>query len=64
MLDIETKYFSASDYDKFMIEILNGKKKEKELFDKSNSSGFIDKSDLDKKIATLAAKVKPKLEQD
>ena len=64
MLDTETKYFSASDYDKFMIEMLNGKKKEKELFDKSNSSGFIDKSDLDKKIATLAAKVKPKLEQD
>ena len=64
MLDIETKYFSASDYDKFMIEMLNGKKKEKELFDKCNSSGFIDKSDLDKKIATLAAKVKPKLEQD
>ena len=64
MLDIETKYFSASDYDKFLIEMLNGKKKEKELFDKSNSSGFIDKSDLDKKIATLAAKVKPKLEQD
>ena len=64
MLDIETKYFSASDYDKFMIEMLNGKKKEKELFDKSNSSGFIDKSDLDKKIAILAAKVKPKLEQD
>ena len=64
MLDIETKYFSASDYDKFTIEMLNGKKKGKELFDKSNSSGFIDKSDLDKKIATLAAKVKPKLEQD
>ena len=47
-----------------MIEMFNGKKKEKGLFDKSNSSGFIDKSDLDKKIATLAAKVKSKLEQD
>ena len=47
-----------------MIEMLNGKKKEKGLFDKSNSSGFIDKSDLDKKIAKLAAKVKSKLEQD
>ena len=40
-----------------MGEILNGNKKEKRLFDKSNSSGFIDKSHLYTKIATLAAKV-------
>ena len=45
-----------------MSEILNPKKNEKGLFDKSDSSRFINKSDLDKKIATPVAKVVSKVE--
>ena len=61
---IETKYFTASDYNKFTDEILNAKIKEKGLVDKSDTSGFIDNSDLDKKIAILAIKAELKAKQD
>ena len=61
---IETKYFTASDYNKFTDEILNAKIKEKGLVDKSDISGFIDNSGLDKKIAILAIKAELKAKQD
>ena len=41
------KHFTTSDYNKFTVEILNAKIKEKGLVDKSDISGFIDNSDLD-----------------
>ena len=49
-------HFILSDYNKFMGEILITKIKEKGLVHKSDTSEFIDNSDFDKKMATLAAK--------
>ena len=62
--DIESKYFTTSKYNKFMNEIIGNKMKEKELVKKSDISGFINNSDLDNKIATLATKAELKAEQD
>ena len=58
------KHFTTSDYNKFTVEILNAKIKEKGLVDKSDISGFIDNSDLDSKIATLATEAELKSKQD
>ena len=52
--DIEAKYFTTSDYNKFTNKILKKKVKESGLVDKPNIFGFIDNSDLDNKIAALA----------
>ena len=60
---IEAKYFTTSGYKKFTGKIVHKKIKEKELVDKSDIFGFIDHSNLDKKIATLAIK-KLKSEQN
>ena len=53
ILYIEVRYCTTSDYNKFTYEILDTKIKEKELVNKF-VSGFIDNSDLNKKIVTLA----------
>ena len=53
----------ASDYNKFMGKILD-KIIKKKLVNKSDSSGFIDSSDLDIKIATQATKANLKAEED
>ena len=58
--DIETEYFTISDYNKFTGEILDVKFKKKELIDNSDVSGFIENSNLEKNIATLATKAKLK----
>ena len=42
----------------------NGKVREKEFVHKPDVSGFVDNSDLEKKIATLTAKAELKAEQD
>ena len=47
-----------------MGEILNANIKEKELVNKSDISGFIDNSNLDKKKVTLATKAELKTEKD
>ena len=47
-----------------MAEILNTNIKEKELLNKSDISGFIDNSNLDKKIAALTTKAELKAEKD
>ena len=52
MSDMDAKYFSTSDHNKFMSEILNKKIKEKGLVDKSNYCGILDNSDLHKKIVS------------
>ena len=51
--DKDISYFTTSDYSKFTSEKLNAKIKEKRLVEKSDISGFIDKTDLDKKTGTL-----------
>ena len=53
--DIGTKYFTTSDYNKFMCEIIDVKIQEKEFV-----NGLIDNSVLDKKIETLAKKAELK----
>ena len=54
--DIEKKYFATSVYNKFMSGILDLKIKEKELVNKSDTSGFTDNANLNKKIAILGTK--------
>ena len=64
MSDIECKYFTTSKYNKFTNNILHANRKEKKLVNKSNKSGFINNSVIDKNIATLATKGKLKPEQN
>ena len=47
--NIESKYFTATDYNKFNSQTLDAKIKQKELVDKSTISRFINNADLDKK---------------
>ena len=63
ILDIELKYFTTSDYNKFTNEIIGNKVKEITLLNKSDVSGFIDNSDVNKNITTLATKAELKAEQ-
>ena len=58
------KKVTTSDYNKFTNDVLDVKTREKKLVNESNISRLIDKSDLDKKIATLATKSELKKEQD
>ena len=62
--DIENKYITTPDYNKFTKDIVAKNIKNKELVDKSDIAGFINNSDLDKKVATLATKAELKAEQD
>ena len=47
ILDIEFKYFTAADYNKFLSQTLNAKIKEEELVDKSAIAEFINNADSD-----------------
>ena len=58
MSDIEGKYITISDYNKFISDISDAKTKHKELVNKS------DISDLNAKLETLATKAELKAEQD
>ena len=51
--DIETNYFTNYDCNKFMNDILNVKKKQKEIFSKSNISNLVKNSELNTKLVTL-----------
>ena len=62
--DIENKYITTPDYNKFTKDIVAKNIKNKELVDKSDIAEFINNSDLDKKVATLATKAELKAEQD
>ena len=64
ILHIEGKYFTTSDYNKFMSDILDAKIKEKELLNKSNISNLIKNSGLNLKLKTSARKAELKAEQD
>ena len=52
--DIEGKYFTASDYNKFMSDILDAKIKQKALVKKSDISNLVKNSDLDKSIINIS----------
>ena len=56
-------YFTSFDYNKFTNNILDAKIKEN-LVNETNTSGFINNSDLDKKIATIDEKAELKVEPD
>ena len=58
--DIEFKYLITSDYNKFMSNILDTKIKEKKLVNESNTSIFINNSDLDKKNNNTSNKSRAK----
>ena len=64
MSDNEGKYSTTTNYNTFSKEILDAKIKEQVLVEKSDISGFIDNSDLNKKLATLATKAGLKTEPD
>ena len=59
---MEGKYFTISDYNKFIYELLDAKINAKELVLKDDVSGFIDNSDLHRNIATIATKAEVKVE--
>ena len=63
-MEIECKYLTTSDYNKFKNEIIGNKIKEKNLVKKSDISLFIGNSNLDKRIATLVTKAELKVEQE
>ena len=62
--DIEAKYFTTSDYNKFAKEILHAKIKGKEVVDKSDIFYVVKSSDLNTKLAILVVKAELKAEQD
>ena len=52
--DIEGRYFTASDYNKFISDILDAKIKQKALVKKSDISNLLKNSDLDKSISNIS----------
>ena len=62
--DVESKYFTPSDYNKFANNILDAKIKIKEIVNESDISEFIKSADLNENIKTLATKAELKAEQD
>ena len=47
ILDIEAKYFTTADYNKFTSQTLDAKIKRERLVDKSAIAGLINNADLD-----------------
>ena len=63
ILEIEEKYFTTFDYNKFTIDILDAKINPKQLVYKSNTSNVAKNSDFNIKLQTLATKAELKSEQ-
>ena len=61
--DIEHKYTTPADYNRFTKDIVTERIKEKGLVDKSAISGFINNTDLNQKVVTLATKAELKAEK-
>ena len=61
--DIEKKYLTTFDYNKFTSEIIDAKIKEKRLVNKSDFFNLVKQSDLNTKLATLATKAELKAEK-
>ena len=64
MSDIEKKYFTTSDFNKFRKYIIDARVKEQELVNKSDISNLVKIRDLKTKFVTLATKAELKAEQD
>ena len=64
VLGTESKYITTADYNKYTKNIFANNIKSKGLVDKSDVAGFINNTDLDRKVATLARKAELKAEQD
>ena len=62
--DIQGKYFTTSDYNKFTGDIFDAKIKQKELVNKSDICNLVKNSDLNTILATLATKTELKEEPD
>ena len=62
--EIEGKYMTTSDYNKFTNDLLDAKIKQKELVNKSDISNLVKNSDLNTNIAPLTTKAELKKEQD
>ena len=60
IIDIEKKYFTAADYNKFTSETFDANIKQKELVNNSYMSNIIKNSDLNINLATLATKAELK----
>ena len=60
ILDIVGKYFTTSDYNKFIKEMSDAKIKEKGTVDKSDISNLVKNSDLNTKPTILASKAELK----
>ena len=56
MSNIESKYITTADYNKFNKNVVDNSTKNKNLVDKSAINGFINNVKLDEKVATLATK--------
>ena len=64
ILEVEGKYITISDQNKFTSDILHAKIKQKELVNKSHISNLVKNSDLNTNLSTLATKAELKAEQD
>ena len=60
IIDIEKKYFTTADYNKFTNETFDANIKQKELVNNSDMSNIIKNSSLNIKLATLATKAELK----
>ena len=64
MTDIENKYITTADNNKFTKDIVANNMKSKNLVDKFAIGGFISSDGLDKKLAILVTKAELKVEQN
>ena len=64
MTDIENKYITTADNNKFTKDIVANNMKSKNLVDKFAIGGFIRNDGLDKKVAILVTKAELKVEQN
>ena len=62
--ETKTNYCTTSRYNECTGKILNAKIKDKTFLEKSDTSGFIDNSDVNKKMTTLATGAELKAERD
>ena len=62
--DIESKYITTADYNKFTKNIVDNNIKSRHFVDKSAIARSITNDDLDRKVATLVTKAELTAEQD
>ena len=62
--DIESKYITTADYNKFTKNIVDNNIKSRNLVDKSAIARSINNDDLDRKVATLVTKAELTAKQD